>query len=181
MVVSLATVKLENTSRPVHFSADANAAKVNGTKNLSEKSLEKFEVDLSLPKEAFDQANSTKVVFILYRKKSLFNPTKDKKIWIKDYIIAASLGNSSKIANLQEPVILRYPKSKNNMSVSKSLCVFWNYKSNRKLGGWSEDGCTFQRNDQDNYDECHCNHLTHFAMLIVSSKLHDVCTQRLLL
>ena len=172
IVVSLATVKLENTSR-LYFSADANAAKVN--KHLSKKSLEKFEVDLSLPKEAFDQAKSTKVVFILYRKRSFFKLTKDTKVRIRGYIIEASLGSAKKITNLDEPVILRYPKSKNIMSVSKTLCVFWNFKSDPNLGGWSEDGCTFQRNDKDNYDECHCNHLTNLAMLMVSSKRHYVC------
>ena len=174
MVVSLATVKLENKSR-LHFSAGANAAKVNENKHLSEKALEKFEVDLSLPKEAFGLANSTKVVFFLYRKRSFFKLNKDTKVRIRGYIIAASLGSAKKITNLDEPVILRYPKSNNNMSVSKTLCVFWNFKSNPNLGGWSEDGCTFQRNDKDNYDECHCNHLTNLAMLMVSSKRHYVC------
>ena len=172
IVVSLATVKLENTSR-LYFSADGNATKVN--KHFSKKALEKFEVDLSLPKEAFDQAKSTKVVFILYRKTSFFKLTKDTKVRIRGYIIEASLVSVKTITNLDEPVILRYPKSKNIMSVSKTLCVFWNFKSDPNLGGWSEYGCTFQRNDKDNYDECHCNHLTNLAMLMVSSKRHYVC------
>ena len=181
MVVSLVTVKRENTSR-LNFSADANNVKVNGIKNLSKKALEKFKIHLSLSKQAFLKAKSTKVVFILYRKTSFFKITKNKKVSIRGYIIAASLESSrTMIANLQEPVILRYPKSKNNMGVSKTLCVFWNFKSHIKLGGWSENGCKFQGNDHDNYDECHCNHLTHFTMLLVSSILHDVCTHNLFL
>ena len=174
----------ESSSRTIinsrlYFSANANITNVIETKNLSKNSLEKFEVDLSLPKEAFDLANSTKVVFFLYRKTSFFKLKKDTKLWIRGYIIAASL-QGKKIANLNTPVILRYSKSKNNINVSKPLCVFWNFKYNLNMGGWSEDGCTFQRNDKDKYDECHCNHLTHFAMLLYS-KLHDVCTHNLLL
>ena len=167
MVVFLVTVKHENTSR-LNFSADANNVRVDGIKDLSKNALEKFEIHLSLPKQAFKKAKSNKVVFILYRKTSFFKLTKDTKTRIRGYIIAASLGSAKKIANLQEPVILRYPKSKNSMSVRKTLCVFWNFKYHLKLGGWSENGCTFQRNDKDKYNECHRSHLTHFAMLLVS-------------
>ena len=170
LVVSLATVNLEKTSR-LNFSANENVAKVSATNNPSKKPVDTFVVDFSLPKQAFQKANSTKVVFISYRKTSFFKLTKDTKVLIKGYVVAASLVNIKKIENLDEPAILRLPKSK-NIDLSKHLCVFWNFKSNPKLGGWSDDGCKLQRNDQDEYDECHCNHLTSFAMLLVSLKLH---------
>ena len=170
LVVSLATVKLGNTSR-LNFSVNGNVSKVYGTENLPKNPVDTFVVDFSLPMQAFQKANSTKVVFISYRNISFFKLTKDTKVLIKDYVVAASLVSVKKITNLDEPVILRLPKSK-NIDLSKILCVFWNFKSNPKLGGWSDDGCKLQRNDQDEYDECHCNHLTSFAMLLVSLKIH---------
>ena len=133
LVVSLATVKFGNTSR-LNFSVNGNVDKIYGSANLPKKPVDTFVVDFSLPKQAFQKANSTKVVFISYRNTNFFKLTKDTKVLIKGYVVATSLVSDKKITNLDEPSILRLPRSK-NIDLSKPLCVFWNFKYNPKLGG----------------------------------------------
>ena len=45
-------------------------------------------------------------------------------------------------------------------------CGFWDYYANEDGGGWSTEGCTLSfENDRV---VCKCDHLTNFAVLIVS-------------
>jgi len=54
------------------------------------------------------------------------------------------------------------------------VCAYWDYMSNEDAGGWRTDGCTRTVIDDDSMDDegltvvCKCNHLTNFAVLIVS-------------
>lgn len=44
-------------------------------------------------------------------------------------------------------------------------CAYWSFEENN--GSWISDrGCRFVAHRHD-YAECYCNHLTHFALLIV--------------
>ncbi len=47
-------------------------------------------------------------------------------------------------------------------------CVFWNFESNGGKGGWSTEGC-WANLTMDNVVRCHCDHLTNFAVLAVST------------
>lgn len=44
---------------------------------------------------------------------------------------------------------------------------------NNRKGGWSSKGCVYD-GKVNGRDVCLCNHLTNFAVLIVSSKLHGL-------
>ena len=46
------------------------------------------------------------------------------------------------------------------------MCGYWNYSANEDGGGWDTDGCNLTR--EDDRIICKCNHLTNFAVLIVS-------------
>ena len=172
MIVTLVNAGNLGKSR-LNFSGDAYDTEVYGTEHSNTNGLEVFDIELSLPAEAFDKANSSNVVFILYRKTSFFKLTEeDIALRIRRYVIAASLVTSNTITNLTDPVVLRYPKSK-EVDVRRAFCVFWNFiNTERKLDGWSTDGCEPVRTyDDTGYDNCHCKHLTSFAMLLVSLKL----------
>ncbi|XP_031566278.1 adhesion G protein-coupled receptor L2-like [Actinia tenebrosa] len=59
----------------------------------------------------------------------------------------------------------RYKTSKDQVMV----CAFWKYNtsSENATGSWSTVGCRISRKESnENYTVCHCDHLTHFAVLM---------------
>ncbi|XP_021573529.1 adhesion G protein-coupled receptor L4 isoform X2 [Carlito syrichta] len=47
----------------------------------------------------------------------------------------------------------------------RSLCAFWNYSADTMNGSWSSEGCELTYSNET-HTSCHCNHLTHFAILM---------------
>ena len=48
-----------------------------------------------------------------------------------------------------------------------SVCGFWNHSLYATSGGWSTKGC-IKTEVKDGLVVCECNHLTNFAILLVS-------------
>ena len=48
-----------------------------------------------------------------------------------------------------------------------TTCVYWDFKVNQGSGGWRSDGCRRDR-AENGRDVCVCDHLTNFAILVVS-------------
>ena len=46
-------------------------------------------------------------------------------------------------------------------------CVYWNFSANEGAGGWQTEGCVVTLN-LGGVLECQCDHLTNFAVLLVS-------------
>lgn len=49
-------------------------------------------------------------------------------------------------------------------------CVFWDFSLGGGFGDWSSEGCTLVSGPGENGEpiiECHCDHLTNFAILVV--------------
>ena len=57
-------------------------------------------------------------------------------------------------------------------SDSSRKCVWWDFKQNEFKGGWSSLGCRYD-GKVNGRDVCLCDHLTNFAVLLVS--LIKVC------
>lgn len=55
-------------------------------------------------------------------------------------------------------------------------CVFWRDNG----AGWSTDGCEVKEDVKDSYTTCACNHLTNFALLMVSHTGSSIFTLVLL-
>ena len=57
-------------------------------------------------------------------------------------------------------------------------CVFWDYEADDGIGNWATNGCYLDMSEGGvNNPSCKCNHLTSFAVLMVSLSLqfHTVC------
>ncbi|NXU52467.1 AGRG1 protein, partial [Turnix velox] len=70
------------------------------------------------------------------------------------------------VANLSEPVVLtlfHHPLPRN----VTPLCVFWREDPSGSRGSWDSSGCTTEAGSSQT--DCRCNHLTYFAVLMVSS------------
>lgn len=70
------------------------------------------------------------------------------------------------VANLSDPVVLTFFHDQLPMNVTP-LCVFWQEDTSASSGSWDSYGCTTVTGSSQT--ECKCNHLTYFAVLLVSS------------
>ncbi|XP_041883125.1 adhesion G-protein coupled receptor G1 [Corvus kubaryi] len=70
------------------------------------------------------------------------------------------------VANLSDPVVLTFFHDKLPTNITP-LCVFWQEDAFASSGSWDSYGCTTVAGSSQT--ECKCNHLTYFAVLLVSS------------
>ncbi|KFV15994.1 G-protein coupled receptor 56 [Tauraco erythrolophus] len=82
-----------------------------------------------------------------------------------DKVVGISLVDTI-VANLLDPVVLTFFHDQLPRSVTP-LCVFWQEDTTASSGSWDSYGCTTVTGD--NQTDCRCNHLTYFAVLMVSS------------
>lgn len=111
-------------------------------------------------------------------------------------VLAATVGPGINFENLQDPVtiilrvqpidgMVRYlhyilstlmecmcPSSKQYIRPNSEVCVSWDFT----LRDWTTFGCTRNGTNQDGVVTCNCNHLTNFALLVVSelANVHSV-------
>ncbi|KAJ8047574.1 Adhesion G-protein coupled receptor G4 [Holothuria leucospilota] len=88
-------------------------------------------------------------------------------------IIMSAKIESNNASDLEDPVKLTfhtYNESGSSVNDVTKRCVYWKYASNGSEGRWSSDGCQIQKrsgeDDEGSITECHCDHLTNFAVLI---------------
>ncbi|NWI85355.1 AGRG1 protein, partial [Pitta sordida] len=82
-----------------------------------------------------------------------------------DKVVSISLVDTV-VANLSDPVVLTFFHGQLPRNVTP-LCVFWQEDITASSGSWDSYGCTTVMGGSQT--ECRCNHLTYFAVLMVSS------------
>uniref|UniRef100_A0A8C3NQ29 Adhesion G-protein coupled receptor G1 n=1 Tax=Cyanoderma ruficeps TaxID=181631 RepID=A0A8C3NQ29_9PASS len=82
-----------------------------------------------------------------------------------DKVVSISLVDTV-VANLSDPVVLTFFHKQLPRNVTP-LCVFWQEDTSASSGSWDSYGCTTLTGSSQT--ECRCNHLTYFAVLMVSS------------
>ncbi|NXQ19835.1 AGRG1 protein, partial [Peucedramus taeniatus] len=82
-----------------------------------------------------------------------------------DKVVSISLVDTV-VANLSDPVVLTFFHDQLPRNVTP-LCVFWQENTSASSGSWDSYGCTTVTGSSQT--ECRCNHLTYFAVLMVSS------------
>lgn len=82
-----------------------------------------------------------------------------------DKVVSISLVDTV-VANLSDPVVLTFFHEQLPRNVTP-LCVFWQEDTSASSGSWDSYGCTTVTGSSQT--ECRCNHLTYFAVLMVSS------------
>ncbi|KAJ7426432.1 Adhesion G-protein coupled receptor G1 [Willisornis vidua] len=82
-----------------------------------------------------------------------------------DKVVSISLVNTV-VANLSDPVVLTFFHDQLPRNVTP-LCVFWQEDITASSGSWDSYGCTTVMGSSQT--ECRCNHLTYFAVLMVTS------------
>ncbi|PKU42402.1 g-protein coupled receptor 56 [Limosa lapponica baueri] len=82
-----------------------------------------------------------------------------------DKVVGISLVDTV-VANLSHPVVLTLFHNLLPRNVTP-LCVFWQEDTTGSTGSWDSYGCTTVTGSSQT--DCRCNHLTYFAVLMVSS------------
>ncbi|NWJ00447.1 AGRG1 protein, partial [Crypturellus undulatus] len=82
-----------------------------------------------------------------------------------DKVVGISLVDTV-VVNLSDPVVLTFFHNQLPSNVTP-LCVFWQEDTATNVGNWNSYGCTTVKGDKQT--DCRCNHLTYFAVLMVSS------------
>ncbi|NXR66719.1 AGRG1 protein, partial [Rhadina sibilatrix] len=82
-----------------------------------------------------------------------------------DKVVSISLVDTV-VANLSDPVVLTFFHEQLPRNVTPR-CVFWQEDTSASSGSWDSYGCTTVTGSSQT--ECRCNHLTYFAVLMVSS------------
>ncbi|CAB4012859.1 fibropellin-1 isoform X4 [Paramuricea clavata] len=128
---------------------------------------------ISIPGTIFNESTITnssrqqRIIFVLYKETSFFKvsleDTKKTSSRLNSFVIAGSIKGLS-VRNLSNPVKIALVQSVARGDTNSTLCSYWNFT----LGNWLQEGCLFRRVLSDGRILCNCNHLTNFAMLMVS-------------
>lgn len=126
---------------------------------------------LTVPKDLFETLESEReqqrLSFVVFRKTSLFQtPDRNTERKINSFIIAASV-KGLEVKKLTEPVEMVYSPLVEPGKDETPICVFWDFKLNNGQGDWSESGCDY-KGINNGLVNCHCYHLTNFAMMTVN-------------
>ncbi|KAM4663392.1 adhesion G-protein coupled receptor G4 [Discoglossus pictus] len=123
-----------------------------------------------LPRTIQEHAVSTisKVQFNFFGKTKLFEDNNSSKFILNTYVVSASVANS-RMQDLRDPVDITLRHIQPNTEKKPVQCVFWDFNLNNGSGGWSGSGCKVTLT-RKYYTTCHCNHLTHFGVLLDLSR-----------
>ncbi|NXY06667.1 AGRG1 protein, partial [Pteruthius melanotis] len=124
-----------------------------------------FTVDLpsSLFKER-DEVVEHRVLLMDINRQTMFQDENSSHV-LGDKVVSISLVDTV-VANLSDPVVLTFFHDQLPRNVTP-LCVFWQEDTSASSGSWDSYGCTTVTGSSQT--ECRCNHLTYFAVLMVSS------------
>ncbi|KAJ8396174.1 hypothetical protein AAFF_G00020410 [Aldrovandia affinis] len=106
----------------------------------------------------------SRINFMFFSKIGLFQDQKSNGLNLSSYVVASSVGNQS-ISNLQDPVQIEIMHLEYQPAPSP-VCVFWDFSIKNGTGGWNSNGCTVSPESNGFKTICHCNHLTHFGILM---------------
>ena len=138
------------------------------------------QISLNMPKTLFEtlesKAEEQRLSFAVFRKTLLFQSparsypysNKTTQRHVNSFVISASV-KDLEINNLTEPVeTTYYPLQEGNNKNTE--CVFWDFRLKNGQGDWSGEGC-YYKGTINGLVNCHCYHLTNFAILLVSLKI----------
>ncbi|KFU94716.1 G-protein coupled receptor 56, partial [Chaetura pelagica] len=133
-----------------------------------EKGGDGFAVDLPsslfmMAKEREDMVEH-RVLLMDINSQTMFQDENSSHI-LGDKVVGISLVDTV-VANLSDPVVLTFFHRQLPRNVTP-LCVFWQEDTTGSLGSWDTYGCVTAPGSS--WTDCRCNHLTYFAVLMVSS------------
>ncbi|NXY59178.1 AGRG1 protein, partial [Callaeas wilsoni] len=105
-----------------------------------------------------------RVLLMDINRQTMFQDENSSQV-LGDKVVSISLVDTV-VVNLSDPVVLTFFHDQLPRNVT-ALCVFWQEDISASSGSWDSYGCTTVTGSSQT--ECRCNHLTYFAVLMVSS------------
>ncbi|NXD39058.1 AGRG1 protein, partial [Copsychus sechellarum] len=105
-----------------------------------------------------------RVLLVDISRQTMFQDENSSQV-LGDKVVSISLVDTV-VANLSDPVVLTFFHEQLPRNVTPR-CVFWQEDSSASSGSWDSYGCATVTGSSQT--ECRCNHLTYFAVLMVSS------------
>ncbi|OWK61647.1 G-protein coupled receptor 56 [Lonchura striata] len=130
--------------------------------------VQRFTVDLPsslfMMVEEREEVVEHRVLLMDINRQTMFQDENSSHV-LGDKVVSISLVDTV-VANLSDPVVLTFFHDQLPRNVTP-LCVFWQEDTSASSGSWDSYGCTTVTGSS--HTECRCNHLTYFAVLMVSS------------
>ncbi|KAG6927043.1 hypothetical protein G0U57_010680 [Chelydra serpentina] len=125
--------------------------------------------EVILPKILFAQArgrrmNAKRVVLIDINSQALFQDQNGSRV-LGEKVIGITVGNTP-VSDLPQDMVLKFFHDQLPRNVTPQ-CVFWDVNASHGPGSWKSDGCETEMGSEQTV--CRCNHLTYFAVLMISS------------
>ncbi|XP_052748582.1 adhesion G-protein coupled receptor G6-like, partial [Galleria mellonella] len=115
-----------------------------------------------------------RISFLVFPNGRAFYSTK-RNNKVNSNVISVNVENNTGFENEEVIDIYLRPLVKNPGRNVRRECSYWQFTEN-DTGYWSTEGCIYIKStDPDTLDICRCNHLTHFAEVLVS---HNVNSHR---
>ncbi|XP_074054726.1 adhesion G-protein coupled receptor G1 isoform X2 [Macrotis lagotis] len=134
------------------------------------------EYSVKLPSALFEKAKGRKgeadkkLLLVDFSSPALFQDKNSSQV-LGGKVLGIAVENT-KVSNLQEPVVLTFHHQPQPKNVTLQ-CVFWKDSPDfTSPGSWSDSGCKTKVGETNT--SCFCNHLTYFAVLMVSSVDIDI-------
>ena len=176
--INLDVVQPQNFTTGLTFSGIVNKSQDSKLKNngistyFSDDIPANSSASITIPRTIFNESaltNSSEqqtIIFVIYKETKFFaasfDDTTKASSRLNSFVIAGSI-KGLPIKNLGKPVKITLQTIARG-DANATLCSYWNFG----LGNWSQEGCTLDRVLGDGRVLCNCDHLTNFAMLMVS-------------
>ncbi|XP_019391049.1 PREDICTED: adhesion G-protein coupled receptor G1 [Crocodylus porosus] len=126
--------------------------------------------EMNMPSVVFAKAKGrgkaaeTRVLLVEINSQSLFQDKNSSRV-LGEKVIGISVANTV-VSHLPQNVVLTFFHDQ-LLRNETPQCVFWGVDANDGSGSWNDTGCTTEKGNEQT--TCRCNHLTYFAVLMMSS------------
>ncbi|VFV32314.1 probable g-protein coupled receptor [Lynx pardinus] len=168
--LALAILRVDHTFEGMAFSIHSYNEGADPEIYLGEVPLGRILASIYLPKSLRGRiplGSLHTILFNFFGQTSLFK-TKNVTKALTTFVVSASVSHTS-IQNLADPVVISLQHVGGNQNYDQVHCAFWDFGSNDGQGGWNSSGCKVKETDV-NHTICQCDHLTHFGVLMQTSK-----------
>ncbi|XP_015982977.2 adhesion G-protein coupled receptor G4 [Rousettus aegyptiacus] len=179
--MALTVLRVDHTFEGIAFSIHSYKEGTDPEVYLNKGPLGRVLASIYLPKSLRKRillSNLQTILFNFFGQTSLFKSKNIIKA-LTTYVVSASISDIS-IQNLADPVVITLQHIEGNQNYDQVQCTFWDFGNNNGQGGWNSSGCKVKETNI-NYTICHCDHLTHFGVLMdLSRSAVDAVNERIL-
>ncbi|XP_053625008.1 uncharacterized protein LOC128683407 isoform X3 [Plodia interpunctella] len=120
---------------------------------------------VSLP--SYVTSSNSRISFVIFRDDRAFQHISGRRdALVNSRILSVNIENVTKFEEGVISLYLRPIKSDIGLDVRRA-CAYWKFLDDG-TGYWSEDGCVYVKSSNGVLDMCQCDHMTHFAEVIIA-------------